>query len=73
MTAIETAIQKAGSQSALAKAIGVTPQAVQQWTRRGFPPAERVMAIVTAVDGVVSQHDLRPDVFGPAPHTEVAA
>lgn len=34
--ALDEAIVKAGSQSALAKLVGVKPQAVQQWVKQGF-------------------------------------
>jgi DNA-binding transcriptional regulator YdaS (Cro superfamily) len=60
----EKAKVAAGGPAALAKALGrVTPQAVSQWKKI---PAERVRD-VERVTGI-SRHDLRPDVFGPAPH-----
>lgn len=51
---------------ALAKAIGAAPQFVSQWVtgRRPVPPK---FALAIARIYSVSQHDLRPDVFGPAP------
>jgi len=66
MNAIETAARAIGSQEKLAAALGVTPMAVSQWRRRGVP-AERCHAIAHASGGAVTVHDLRPDVFGPAP------
>lgn len=58
------AIKMAGGPAALAKAIGgLTSQAVSQWKK---VPPERVLD-VEGVTGV-SRHELRPDVFGPAPH-----
>ncbi|MHC2115362.1 YdaS family helix-turn-helix protein [Stenotrophomonas geniculata] len=63
---IQMAVQAAGSQMALAKAIGAAPQFVSQWVtgRRPVPPK---FALAIARIYRVSQHDLRPDVFGPAP------
>lgn len=50
------------SQSALAKRIGVSQSAVSQWIRDGVS-AERVRQIVQATDGVVTAHELRPDLY----------
>lgn len=61
--ALEKAIQAAGSQSALARACGVTQQAVQQWAATGRVPATRVQSVISAAGGAVSAEDLRPDVF----------
>ncbi len=46
----------------LAEAIGVFPSAISQWTK---VPAERVLAVEEFTG--LSRHDLRPDLFGPAP------
>ncbi|WP_074749355.1 transcriptional regulator [Halomonas caseinilytica] len=62
--ALEKAIKKAGSQTALARSCGVSQQAVQQWVATGKVPATRVMSVVSACSGAVSALDLRPDVFG---------
>jgi DNA-binding transcriptional regulator YdaS (Cro superfamily) len=67
--AIEKAVRAAGSQSALARAIGVTPQAVQGWCASGKVPAVRVLDIERVVDGKVTRHELRPDLYP----TELAA
>lgn len=64
---IDRAIKAAGGLGALAKTIGVSPQAVDKWRRKGVP-AERVLAIEAATG--VSRHDLRPDVY---PRAEPAA
>ncbi|MDY7578161.1 helix-turn-helix domain-containing protein [Herbaspirillum sp. RTI4] len=65
---MENAILKAcrlvGGQSKLAKALGISPQAVQQWVSRQFAPACRCRAIETATLGRVSRFELRPDIFG---------
>lgn len=62
---LEQAIEGAGGQSALAKAIGVTAQAVSQWEE---VPPRRVLA-VERVSGV-PRHKLRPDLY---PAEEVRA
>lgn len=51
-----------GRRIRLAETLGVYPSALSQW---GQVPAERCLE-VEAVTGI-SRHDLRPDVFGPAP------
>lgn len=59
--AIERACKAAGSQSALARLLSVTPQAVQNWCATGRVPAERVIHVET-VSGV-PRHELRPDLY----------
>lgn len=65
-TPLAKAVQVLGSQASLATAVGVTPQAVSNWVRTGVP-VERCRAIETATARQVTVHDLRPDIFGPAP------
>jgi len=57
-----------GSQTEIARACNVTPQAVYQWRK---VPVHHVLT-VEALTGI-SRHDLRGDVFGPAPEAEAAA
>jgi DNA-binding transcriptional regulator YdaS (Cro superfamily) len=45
VTGIEKAVQAAGGQSNLARALGVKRQSVQQWVARGYPPTGRVVEI----------------------------
>jgi DNA-binding transcriptional regulator YdaS (Cro superfamily) len=52
----------AGSQSALANGIGVSPQTVNNWIRRGNVPAEYCPRIEAFTNGAVRCEDLRPDV-----------
>lgn len=66
MSALERAIEAAGGLSSLANALEATPQVVWNWRKRGVPP-ERCALIETATNGQVTRHDLRPDIFGPAP------
>jgi DNA-binding transcriptional regulator YdaS (Cro superfamily) len=60
---LETAIARAGSQSALARAIGVPQPYVWRWLRQrgGVVPAEAAIAIEKAVG--VPRHELRPDLW----------
>ncbi len=61
--ALEIAKKRAGGAVGLAEKIGgITPQAVTQWKK--VPPT-RVLD-VERITGV-SRHDLRPDLYGPAP------
>jgi len=59
--AAEKAAAKIGGQSALARALGCSPQAVQRMCATGRVPAERVLAIEDATG--VSRHELRPDIY----------
>lgn len=61
-TPLARAIKVAGSAVALAKELGCTPQAIYQWER---VPAERALDVERLTG--ISRHDLRPDIFGPAP------
>lgn len=64
-TPLEQAIEAAGGQVALGRAIGVSQQRIWWWLNKGAAkiPAEFVLAIEAATG--MSRHDLRPDVFGP--------
>jgi DNA-binding transcriptional regulator YdaS (Cro superfamily) len=57
---LREAIERAGGMSALAKAIGVSRQAIYRWKRR--IPAERVVDIEAATG--IDRAALRPDIFG---------
>lgn len=63
--ALMEAVRAAGGQARLARAVGVTVQAVHQWLNKGRVPVERASK-VAEVTGV-SKHRLRQDIFGPAP------
>lgn len=65
MTAIERAIAAVKGPSILAAKLGVKANVVTNWRMRGRAPAEYVLAIERATG--ISRHDLRPDVFDPAP------
>lgn len=59
-TPIQKAIESAGGLNCLARSLGVSYQAIQQWDR---VPAERVLAVEQASG--VSRHELRPDIYPP--------
>jgi len=69
MTAIEKVISILGSQTTLAKLIGVAPQSVHQWVAAGKPPGNRVIEIERLVNGAVTRNELRPDFY---PFTDTA-
>ena len=59
--AVIHAVDKAGGQSALARKLGVKPQAVQKWCASGKIPPLRVLAVEAATG--VSRKKLRPDIY----------
>lgn len=59
--AAERAAKAAGSQSALARVLGCTPQNVQRWCASGRVPAERVISVEQATG--IPRHELRPDLY----------
>lgn len=61
--AISRAAALAGGQSALARKLGCTPQAVSKMCATGKVPAERVIPVEEAVDGQVTRSELRPDLY----------
>lgn len=65
------AAKAAGGQSALARKINVTPQAVQQWCSTGKIPAERVLQVECASG--VSRTELRPDIYPAQESIELAS
>jgi len=69
MNAIERAIQclQPATQAELARVCQQRPQAITRWVKSGHVPAHYVLQIEKATEAKVTRHDLRPDVFGPAP------
>lgn len=68
MTALERAIKLAGGLTSLANRIGVTPQVVANWRKRGSIPPDRVLQIERATEDQngrprVLRTDLRPDLY----------
>ncbi len=60
--ALERAIAIVGSQKRLAQLCGVRQQAVQFWLKLHLP-AERVLQVERAANGIVTRHELRPDIY----------
>jgi hypothetical protein len=61
-TATQRAIAEAGGVLRLSRALGIKQPSVSKWKRI---PAGHVLTI-EGLTGI-SRHDLRPDIFGPAP------
>lgn len=51
----------------LARALGVHKATVTRWAQRQVP-VDRLVSVEVATG--VSRHDLRPDIYGPAPATQ---
>ncbi len=66
MSPIASAVEKLGGQVPLAKLLEVNPSLVSQWVTGRLKVAARHCLTIEKATGV-SRHDLRPDVFGPAP------
>ena len=61
--ALRKACDVMGGQSALARACGVRPQAVQQWVASGVCPARRAAEIEMVTWGEVRREQLCPDLY----------
>lgn len=64
---LERAIQKAGSEAKLAALIGFSQVAINKAKHRRRVTAEMAVKIEQALDGFVTRHDLRPDLFPGVP------
>ena len=60
---VERAVKAAGSNKALAIQLGISPQALSQWKRKGVPPL-RVLKFERATG--FSRHEIRPDIYPPS-------
>jgi DNA-binding transcriptional regulator YdaS (Cro superfamily) len=60
---IEAAVRREGSRTAVAKKLGLTRQALDQWG--GRVPPKHVLAM-EEMSGV-SRYEIRPDIYGPKP------
>lgn len=64
VSALQRAIDHAGGQSALARALDVRQQHIWNWlNRQRQVPANRVFDIERATAGAVTRHQLRPDLY----------
>ena len=55
------------SKSALARQLGIEPQAVQKWKRM---PVKRAVQIERLTNGKFRRAQMRPDIFGQEPEIE---
>jgi DNA-binding transcriptional regulator YdaS (Cro superfamily) len=62
MKALNKAIQISGSQSALARKMGIKQGYVGNWLRSGSVPVERCIQIESVTGGAVRCEELRPDI-----------
>ena len=62
-SALKKAVEVCGSQSELARRLGLRQGHVWHWLKVGRVPPERCKPIESATGGLVSRRDLRPDVF----------
>lgn len=71
--AVQKALSHFRSQAAFAEALGVTQGLVWQWLhgRRKVAP-HHCRRIAELTQHAVTVHDLRPDIFGPAPTARAA-
>lgn len=61
---LQRAIEILGGQAALARAIGVSQPCIHYWIHRNRKvPSEQVLVIEKAVKGLVTRHQLRPDIY----------
>ena len=61
---VARAVAIVGSQSALARLLGVTPQSVSRWVQSGCAPAKRIVQIEHATAGRVTRQELKPELYG---------
>lgn len=66
MDTIKSLCAQVGGQAEFGRRIGAAPAFVYQWVTDKRPVPPRFARAIEAEFGV-SRHDLRPDVFGPAP------
>ncbi len=62
---LQRALDIVGGPTALGRYLGITKQAVSQWSR---VPAERVLAVEDATDRAVPCWELRPDLYRVPPN-----
>jgi len=60
-----------GTQSALAAKLGIRCASISGWRQRGKIPVDRCGDIERVTGGQVTRYDVRPDVFGAAPSSNL--
>ena len=63
LSPVQRAVLIAGSQSELARALGISYQAVQSWIRRDRIPPYQVLSVEKALQGEISAYDLDPTLY----------
>ncbi|MCL6271078.1 helix-turn-helix domain-containing protein [Sansalvadorimonas sp. 2012CJ34-2] len=58
MDALEQACLLAGGPARLARVLKVSPQAINNWKRRGRIPADQIIAIEEVTNGRVTAHEI---------------
>ena len=61
-TPLEKAVEIVGSEAELARLLGITKSAVNQWKKRQIPP-RHVMKIEHLTRRKVLRYELRPDLY----------
>lgn len=61
-TVVDELIEMAGGPVALAKAVGLRYQSIQEWVRRGYVPADRCRAVEARFG--IPRERLNPEVYG---------
>lgn len=59
-TIVTQVVEAAGGAAALARHLGITSQAISQWSRI---PSDRVIPIERLLGGRLTRHDMRPDLY----------
>jgi DNA-binding transcriptional regulator YdaS (Cro superfamily) len=67
--ATRRATTHAGGPTALARTLGITPQAVSRWLQAEQVPAKWVIPIEALIRGAVTREELRPDLYPPTSPT----
>jgi DNA-binding transcriptional regulator YdaS (Cro superfamily) len=63
---VDRVIEALGGLTKTASALGIdNPSVIANWRTRGRVPADKALEVEAATG--ISRHDLRPDIFGPAP------
>jgi DNA-binding transcriptional regulator YdaS (Cro superfamily) len=69
LPATRRAVIHAGGATALARALGITPQAVSRWMHAEQIPAKWIIPIEALIRGAVTREELRPDLYPTASPT----
>ncbi len=62
-TTFKRLVKAVGSQTAIAKALGISSAAVHKWGQLGRIPAERVIQLERLAEGQVTRYEMRPDLY----------